>query len=101
MIAENSLDGYTLEVDLEYLDELNELHYDYPLAPENSEISHDMLSKYCSDVANKYDRKTGGVNKLVPNLGNKSKYVFHYKNPQLYISLVMKLFSVHRTFKFR
>ena len=28
----------------------------------------------------KYDIKIGSVNKLVPNLGNKSKYVLHYKN---------------------
>ena len=39
-----------------------------------------MLSKYCSDIANKYGIKTGGVNKLVPNLRNKKKYVIHYRN---------------------
>ena len=32
-----------------------------------------MLSKYCLSIANKYGIKTGGVNILVPNLGNKSK----------------------------
>ena len=74
-ISENSLDGYMLEVDLAYPDELHEFHNDYQLAPENLEISHDMLSKYFSSIANKYDIVIGGVNKLVPNLGNKSKYV--------------------------
>ena len=33
-----------------------------------------------SNIANKYGKKTGGVNKLVPNLGYKSKNVLHYKN---------------------
>ena len=47
------------------------------------------------------EKKTGEVNKLVPNLGNKSKYVLHYKNIQLYLSLGMKLVSVHRILKLR
>ena len=60
-----------------------------------------MLSNYCSNIANKYDIKTGCVNKLVPNLGNKSKYCLHYRNLQLYSSLAMKLVSVHRILKFK
>ena len=39
-----------------------------------------MLSKYCSDIANKYGIKVGGVKKLIPNLSNKVKYVVHYRN---------------------
>ena len=60
-----------------------------------------MLSKYCSDIADKYGIKIGEVNKLVPNLGNKRKYVFHYRNLQLYLSLGMKLSKVHRILKFK
>ena len=90
-IGQNSSDGYILKVDLEYLDELHELHNDYSLVPEKLEISNDKLSIYCSDIAKKYGIKVGGVNNLVPNLGNKSKYVVRYKNLQLYLSLEMKL----------
>ena len=82
---ENSSNGYILEVDLEYPDELHELHNDYPLAPKKLEISPDMLSNYCSNFANAYDIKFGGANKLFPNLGNNSKYVLHYINLQLYL----------------
>ena len=99
--SENSPIGYTLQVELEYPDKLNGLHNDYPLAPENLEITQDMLSKYCSDIADKYGIKIGGVNKLVPNLSNKKKYVVHYRNLQLYLSLGMKLIKVHRILKFK
>ena len=47
-----------------------------------------------------YGIKIGRVNKLVPNLGNKSKYLLHYKNLQLYLSLGIKLTNVHRILKF-
>ena len=95
-IAENSSDGYILEVDLEYPDELHELHNDYPLAQEKLEISDDILSKYCSGIAKEYGIKVGGVKKLFPNLGNKSKYVGHYRNLQLYLS-----HKIHRILKFK
>ena len=90
MIGENSLDGYVSEVDIEYPDKLHELHNDYPLAPKELEISRNMLSKYCSNIADKYGIKYSGVNNLIPNLGNKTKYVFHYKNLHLYLSLGIK-----------
>ena len=35
-IGKNSSDGYKLEVDLEYLDEIKGLHNDYLLAPEKT-----------------------------------------------------------------
>ena len=43
-ISEKSPIGYFLEVELEYPDELHELHNDYPLAPEKLAVSSDMLS---------------------------------------------------------
>ena len=98
-IGENSLIGYILEVDLEYPDELNEFHNGYPLAPEKREINHNMLPKYCSNIANKYD--INFFNKLNPYLGNKIKYVLHYRNLQLYLLLGMKLVSVHKVLKFK
>ena len=90
-----------LEADLEYCSELHEKHNDYPLCPEKIEISSDMLSKYCSDIANKYGIKVDGVKKLVPNLRDKVKCVVHYRNLQYYLSLGMKLIKIHRVLKFK
>ena len=100
-IGEKSLIGYFLEVELEYPNELHELHNDYPLAPEKLAVSSDMLSKYCKKIADKYEIKVGDVKKLIPNLGNKTKYVLHYKNLQLYLPLGMKLTKIHRVLKFK
>ena len=80
---------------------MHDLHNEYPLAPEKLEINQDILSKYCSDIADKYGIKIGGVSKLVPHLRNKKKYVVHYKNIRLYLSLGMKLSKIHRILKFK
>ena len=100
-INEKSDTGYLLEVNLDYPDELHELHNDYPLAPEKLAVSNDMLSAYCKKIADKYDIKVGDVKKLIPNLGNKTKYVVHYINLQLYLSLGMKLTKIHRVLQFK
>ena len=79
-ISEKSPIGYFLEVDPKCPKELHELHNDYPLGQEELAVSSDMLSKYCQEIADKYKIKVGDVKKLIPNLGNKTKYVLHYNN---------------------
>ena len=70
-----------LEVDLEYPEELHDLHNDYPLCPERVECDH-------------------GVKKLIPNLRHKNNYVIHYKNLIQCLRLGMKLKKIHRGIKF-
>ena len=72
--------GCILEVDLEYPEDLHDEHNEYPLAPERL--------------------KVGKVDKLIPNLRNKEKYVLHYENLKLYLSLGLKLIKIHRGIKF-
>ena len=100
-IPDNSLIGYILEVDLEYPTFYMILHNDYPLCREKIEVSYDMLSQYCKDIAYRYGIKVGGVKKLILDLSNKVEYVVHYKNLLYYLSLGMKLVKIHRILSFK
>ena len=77
-------------------DKLHELRNDYPLAPEKLAVSNDMLSKYCKKIADRYVIKVDDVKKIIPNLDNKTNYVVHYRNLQLYLPLGMKVTKIHR-----
>ena len=70
-----------LEVDLEYPEDLRDLHNDYPRAPERIKI--------------------GNVEKLITNLNNKTNYVVHCENLKLYESLGLKIIKIHRGIKFK
>ena len=60
-----------------------------------------MLPKYCKKSAGKYEIKVGDVKELTSNLDNKTNYVVHYRNLQLYLSLGMELTKIHRVLKFK
>ena len=70
-----------LEVDLEYHENLHDLHNDYPLAAEQVKVNK--------------------VNKLIPRLNGKNKYVVYYKNLKLYEELGLKITMIHRGIKFK
>ena len=70
-----------LEVDLEYPENLHDLHNDYPFCPERVECKN-------------------GVEKLIPNLRNKTKYVIHYKNLIQCLKAGLKLKKIHKGIKF-
>ena len=97
---EDSEKGVILEVDLEYSQELHDLHNDYPLAPEKRKVTKEMLSPYCESVREKFNISIGQVHKLIPTLNKKEKYVLHYRNLQLYTDVGLKVKKVHRVLEF-
>ena len=88
--SSNCLKGCVLEVDLEYPKKLQELHNDYPLAPDKIEIKREM-SNYQLKIADLYNISIANVKKLVLNVLDKEKYAIHYENLQLYLRLRLKL----------
>ena len=70
-----------LEVDLVIPENLHDLHNDYPLCPEKVK---------CKNV----------VEKLIPNLRDKKKYVLHYKNLIQCLDMGLKIKHIHRGIKF-
>ena len=101
LVEGDSDEGYILEVELEYPNDLHELHNAYPLAPEKLKISSNMRSEYCSSIAKKCEIGVGEVNKLVPNLMGNERFVVHYRNLQLYKALGMKVVRICRVLKFK
>ena len=94
--------GFVFEVDLEYPQHLHDLHNLYPLAPEKLKVSKNMLSPYLKRLLEKHKIKyTSSVTKLIPNLGNKHKYIVHYRTLQLYIKLGLKVTKIHRVLSFK
>ena len=77
------------------------MHNDYPLVPEKLAIPCDMLSDYSKKIADEYGIKVGGVKKLIEKFSNKTNFVVHYRNLQLYFSLGMKLTKIHKVRKFK
>ena len=98
--TDDSKKGLILEVDLEYPNELHDLHNDYPLGPEKLKVTNEMLSDYCKTIQKKFNISSGLVHKLIPTLADKQNYVLHYRNLQLYLNLGLKLKKVHRVLEF-
>ena len=72
--------GCILEVDPEYPKEVHDFHNDYPLAPELVKVNK--------------------IEKLLPNLNNKSNYIIHHESLKLYEKLGLRITKIHRGMKF-
>jgi len=99
--VENESDkGYIIECDIEYPENLHDLHNDLPVAPENLQMKGLKKSDWQMTIQKELDIKESKVGKLIPNLMNKTNYILYYKNLKYYIKLGLKLTKVHRVLEF-
>ena len=59
------------------------------------------MSDYSKKIADKYGTKVADVKKLIPNLGNKTNDLLHYRNLQFNLPLEMKRTKIHKVLKFK
>jgi len=100
LIDDNGDNGYILEVDLLYPQELHDRDNDYPLAPERLTLTETQLSPLSQEMRKILNIKSKIGTKLSPNLKNKTKYVVHYRNLKFYLERGMILTKVHRVMTF-
>ena len=84
--------GYILEVDLEYPEELHDLHDTYPCAPEKFKIEEKYLSEHQKELGRGCGVKFGSE-KLCLTMKDKENYILHYRNMKQNLSLGLKLKS--------
>ena len=96
----NAKKGWTLEVDLEYPEYLQDAHNGYSLAPEKRATEPWKMSEYQLRLMADLGLEPQKTEKLVLTLEDKNNYVVHYKNLQFYLSQGMRLKTVHRVTEF-
>ena len=96
----DSSTGYFLEVDLEYPGSLHDEHNDFPLAPEKWKVEKHWMSPYQQTLIQELGVTSFTCEKLVPNLMPETRYVLHYRNLQLYLSLGLCIDQVHKVLAF-
>ena len=93
--------GYIFKIDLEYPQHLrlNEMHDNFPLAPESFKIEKELLSPYQKALGEEIGVKYGSE-KLCLTLNDKTDYICHYRNLKFYLKHGMKLKKIHRILQF-
>ena len=80
---------------------MHDAHNDYPIATERLEVRKAWMLGYQKNVLKMiYGGSSNELEKLVPNLHDKTRYVLHYCNLQLYLQLRMRLKKIHQPVHF-
>ena len=97
--------GWILEVDLDYCEDLHELHSDLPLAPEHMSVPPAMWSRHAHKLFAAQQREPPNAKKetvkLLTHLGPRKNYVVHHVALAFYLRQGMKLEKIHRVLTFK
>ncbi|XP_071177928.1 uncharacterized protein [Mytilus edulis] len=102
-VSNNADIGYVIECDLDYPDNLHDLHNDFPLAVEKGVITNEMLSphsRHLYEQANDDGKEYQPSTKLLATLKDKKHYILHYVNLKLYLKLGLVLKKIHNIVSF-
>src|SRR5258708_5178513 len=94
--------GYLLEVDLEYPQEIHDKTRWFPLAAENLDITHDMITEEMKLQYRELNRARGNYrdsqmptcHKLVGTCLNKMNYVVHFKILKFYLNQGLRILKI-------
>ncbi|CAH0562755.1 unnamed protein product [Brassicogethes aeneus] len=89
-IPDDANEGYMLEVDLSYPEQLHDLHKDIPFCPQ-----------HINPKTGKPPKAAGELTKLMATLNGKTKYVIHYRALKQALANGLVLTKIHRVLKFK
>jgi hypothetical protein len=91
-----------LEVDVEYPQELHDLHNDHPLLPESGNTKEEEISEHSRTImlqnGNKFQKDN---RKLLGTLKDKTNYVVHIEALKYAVSQGLKVTKVHKGLSFK
>ena len=87
-----------VECDIEYPEELHDIHNDYPVVPEKLVVDDNFKDlKYCEEIRAKFEKdynfklNKSKAPKLISSLTTKKNYIVHARLLKYYLKLGLKI----------
>ncbi|XP_049769187.1 uncharacterized protein LOC126106833 [Schistocerca cancellata] len=102
-VPDDSDVGYILEVDLEYPENIHDLHSDLPLCPEKilPPSPPPPTTTTTTTTTDCNSTKSSAPKKLISTLYDKKNYVIHYRNLKQCLQHKLQLRKIHRILSFK